>query len=727
MAEEEKKQYPKPSILQNFISYSYYHILVACDSHATANELSINSELIRYKRIIYDNTAAVNSAVAGAKASGTTLSKVPLTGEYYADKYSPRSIGTGRYITLIDGSEDADFVIQAAKWATVFIPDTETFEGESYASTMELDGELTIYEPNGVNFLNVLSQQVCDCLHTDPNGIVFLLKTIFVGHTDSGTTETITTVRPLHFMMIDISADIDQSGALYTVSFVGNENGAGKLQSVTAVANEVNVCITKNMSLEDAMTAYATALNTQYTKKMEEVAKDLQIPPEDIKQQYRLCVYNIELDVTTDENKKTVGDRYDDSYVITNMENIRTHNKDGDPVITTGSSTGIEEMIDRIMMSCEQVIIDGTPENDPNDTKKVFPRKAYKIVSQVESDADVFTITYRIVKITAPISDGNAIVAGGDLNPDHDSQVMQFDYIFTGKNTDILDFKINMNMGMAFFQTMQTSNNVSDQESEVKPEAQLDKILKGKGDVNVAKSGASSGCNDPGNTRTGRYLTPLFLGSQVKSAIARNNKKPMSSASFRELMNRWASYENLEATMVIRGTVELLDQVLSKPSDRAPADLNVNSTVGEINKAGRHQFIDKDDEFGIREQQSIVAYAPNFIKLNIQMPATNDMYPQYTDFWYQGFFMLLSVNNVFDRGVYTQELEMFSIPEVLPGHTVADSTEKPSQSSKSKSSGGDTGSGETARKEQTSKCAGEVVSEQSTAAKNNASKKDKAS
>lgn len=636
MAVEEEQSFARPQILQNFATYSYYHILVACDSTETADVLSNNTEILRYKRALFN-------------LEDEGKPNAPDVGAHYGNKYFARTTNRGgKYITMIDGSEDADFVIQSAKWATIYSPDTRTVDGESYTATLELDGELEIVEPNGVRFLDVLSEQVCNELETDPNGIVFMLKTIFVGQHASGAVETISTIRPLHFLIIDIAAQFDTSGAVYTVSFVGIDNGVGKLHPVVAIAEQVNLDITEKMSLQQALNNYAISLNDQYDKQLASFAKQLNSTAAELKSLFRLCKYKIELDVNQegDEND-TNSDKYDENYIITDMENIRTYTKDASPTIASGAKLGIEEMVDRIMFSCKKVVEDGNPQNDPRDTKKLIPTKAFKIISRLDSTPEEYIMTYKVIKYTAPVSNSDTIIAGGDVAPDP-SQVMQFDYIFTGNNTNILDFKINMNMGMAFFQTLLTTNNVPEQKQTTS--ANWTAISGSGSDRSIANSN-----NKP------RVKTPLFLGTKVESLVARNNKAPVASYTFRDLMNRWAAFENIDAKMTIKGSAELLDQVLLSPNEQAK---NRRSELKKVQQFGPADP-NPTSLTGVDSQLAVAANVPTYVKLNIKMPNSNAMFPnEYDDFWYKGFFVLFCVNNIFDDGNFTQELEMFSVPQV---------------------------------------------------------------
>ncbi len=194
------------NILGKYRSYSYHHVLLVCNSTATADLLAESTDITVYQH--------------------------PIDPEL---RYKERALFRNKknlYITLIDGTTDARFYIMNASWESVIAMDNYIGDGAVPQSTsMSLEGELSIMEPLGANFLNVLSKS-CDYLSTDPVGLIFVLKTIFVGHNEDGTTDMLSTVKPLFFMNYDITAIFDSSGAKYTMSFVGITNGLGKMPQV---------------------------------------------------------------------------------------------------------------------------------------------------------------------------------------------------------------------------------------------------------------------------------------------------------------------------------------------------------------------------------------------------------------------------------------------------------------------------------------------------------------
>lgn len=621
--EETYTKYQKPSLLQQFASYSYYHILVVCDSTQTAAELSLSTEIQRFKRFSFENFFEGNGK--------------PLSSKYEA-RYTPLG---GRYITLIDGSVDADFIIESAEWATIYIPTTRSIDGETAATTQEVDGKMKITEPMGARFMEVMSKSVLDTFLTDPNGVVFLLKTIFVGHHDDGRTETIPTVRPLFFVSYDITASFSTAGAEYELSFVGVDNGVGKLSSLASLGQQVNLSIGPNDTLKDAMQNLQTNLQTHYDSYKTMIEGEYQKINKEysLDANYRFVEYIIDLDSAYGE----------DSYKAGDEEHIRTQNKtDGSTVITApASGGGIEELIQKVMVSSQKVI-DDRKQPEPGVHLDVPPAKAFKITSRLESTPEKFIIVYKIIQYEMPVSPRVAGVDAGSVDPDP-SQVIQLDYIFTGQNTNIIDFDMKMNMGLAFFQTLITSNNLPDQKSDANNQT-----------LNpVPVTGAADGQTISSNN-VPRSNTPLFFGLQVDNQMARNTKRPAEIADFREQINRWAVFENIDAKVKIHGSLELLDQILASAQSQANTRAGLGIRLSETNKLANREaytaLLNQDQVF-------IAAQIPNYVKLNISMPDTNQLHSTYSPFWYPGFFVLFAVDNSFDNGVFTQTLDMFSVPQ----------------------------------------------------------------
>ena len=576
------------NILGNFDTYAYHHILLVCDSTQTAEELAKTVEI-------------------------TTLQH-PRN----EDRYAAREVKDGKYVTLIDGLTDARFFITNARWSTIIASASHVGKGNiPQSTTMATDGELEIVEPMGASFLNRLTD-ICDTLETDPVGLIFLLKTIFVGRNANGSTEMITTIRPMMFVAYDITALFDNSGAKYKMAFVGLTNGAGKLPQPNKIFEGLSFKMEK--SLVETFKSLEDSVNNKYdlfkSKAAAEFAKTLTgdntaaAARQFLIENYRDVRYKIIANDYSDKSKYKAGD----------LENVRIADSRDDAVLNYGPSVGIEEILNRVMQSSSGVISDG---------KAPKEKYIYKIISTLKSTPTEYVLEYHVNRYSQAISPYDQQRIDGQIQP-LPGQSIEFNYIFTGKNVDIKNFDIKMEMGMAFFQIAATTNNVPSQKEAVT--GNVSHMVQTTGSDHTASQGTKL-----------RGRTPLFLGTTLTQTPMRNTKKPIDSASFQALLERHAALENVTANMTIYGNPQLLDEMAILPSEvesKQTEDAKKDTTVNP-------QWLS----------------TPTLIKVNIKMPVdANDVNTEYEDFWYSGYYTLLEVENIFEDGVFMQELGMYSIP-----------------------------------------------------------------
>lgn len=571
------------NVLSSYRSYAYHHILVICDSTQTAEELAISNEIVQFEH--------------------------PKKG----DKYNIKSVslgGTGgKYVVLINGMTDTTFVINSAKWETVISPNSTTADGMSLSTMIQLDGEMEIIEPIGANFLNILSQ-VSDALNSDPMGLVFMLKTVFMGYKDDNTNtpDMITTVRPLLFSPIDISAVFDHTGSKYLIAFVGINNGTAKLAPVANIGGGQSIYIKKDQTLKEVFENLTKTINTSYygfllmtQKRFNDAGIDF-----DLSKNFRLVTYKIDVDPG-----------FENFRAGTN-EHVRISETTGDPIVHFSDGLGVEEIITKIMMSSAEVVA-GKPD------------VIFKVSSSIDSTPTEYTVTYHIHRYELKTMTVNN--ATNKVEPD-DGQYIEFDYIFTGKNIDIIDFDIRMELGMAFFQTLVTAESIPTQQNALTGQNQ-----------DIA-SGSGGGLIKASSTNKPRTNSPLFLGSSVADRIIRNVKKPVDTLGFQAMLNRHAAIENIQAKMTIYGNPQLMNEMLILPS--------------ELSTSGQIETPKKDQTINPRWVSS-----PTLIKVNIRTPNDVDNPSSgYSPFWYEGFYSLYAVNSVFENGEFTQILDMFSLPVV---------------------------------------------------------------
>lgn len=603
-----------PNILAKFRSYSYHHILMVCNNTETANALTDISEITAFQRV----------------------PNVPDS-----ERYAYRTINgdeNKKYVVLIDGTKDARFYITGAWWESIISMENYIGENEIPQSTsMSLEGELEIVEPLGASFLNVITK-ICDTLETDPVGLVFVLKTIFIGHNGDGTIELISNIKPLLFINYDITAVFDSSGAKYKFAFVGAINGLGKLPHAQRIFSGISFSIktgdTLGKTLSETITKEVNNAYKKYKKQAilefaktlfeEEQRKGKTLSAEEavaeatkfLEENYREVEYKI------------IADDYDnDRYIAGDNEEVRIKTKQEVGSFNFGNDIGVEELIKRVMNSSTGVIDDGLGVGTDEGKRYI-----YKIVSGLKSTVDKFIVEYHVKKYELIMTPYELAAKGETITP-RPGQAIEFNYIFTGKNVDIKSFDIRMEMGMAFFQIAATTDSIPNGNS----------VMDGLNSHAVPPGSALSAAASSGKQRK---ATPLFLGSQIKQQITRNTKSPVRTASFQSLLNRHAALENISVTMSIFGNPRLLDEMQILPND-----------------------LEKKEE-EIIENESINPnwlQVPTLVKVNIKMPVdSNDVNTEYDDFWYTGYYTLFSVKHIFKDGEFLQDLDLMSIPVADP-------------------------------------------------------------
>jgi hypothetical protein len=607
--------------LNFFRSYSYHHILVVCDGTETAEALTTQNEITAF-----DHTP----------------------GE---EKFLPKEAENGgKYTVLINSMTDTVYTIKRASWTSVLVPNESTVDGLSHFRTMAVDGELVIEEPLGVNFLNTLhesSQQ----LGVDPNGLCFILKTIFVGIRDDGTTEAITNVRPLMFFAYDIGAMFDVTGAEYIFSFVGMVNGAARLPHPSAISHGFTYNLDPGMSLRDAIAGLSRALNHHYARRKEALIKEIAAKGLDdqinIDEDFTEVKYTIELDGA-----------YDDSYLVGSGSLAPSQNRgNGDSIVASGTAASIERLIDEIFKTSQQVNDDANPQEETQD------KYTHKITSTLKTGPDYYEVCYYVHRHKQAIIPVQKFLEFKPPEIDGKSQGIEFDYIFTGKNIDILSFDIKMQMGMTFFQTLAVSNSLPSTPSEIIDQRSTERTC----------AGAGSATKRPGDIGTGQIKKPLFLGMLALGNMVRNTRTPEASVSYNALLARHAAYENIEARMTIRGNIQLLEETTQQPSDirietpSSPQQIEASGYVSPHIMAATHRV-------------------PGYVKVNVYMPTASMPpspegsmydYDYAQNFWYPGWYFLYSITHTFSEGEFTQDLEMFSLPTDAGQYKIHNKPDKP--------------------------------------------------
>lgn len=613
-----------PNALDAYRSYSYHHILIAADSTDTAHALSEENKISRF--------------------------------EHPDVKFCPQEYKGGKYVVLINGITDSQFVIQSAKWSTVPIPTigSATASRVTSVQTMAVDGEIEILEPQGINFFNVLVN-ITRMLKIDPSLIAFVLKTVFVGHRHDGETTLISNIKPLLFMMVDINAAIEVSGATYNMSLVGIANGAAKLPHVNAIVSGLSMHI--EGTLDNAFKTLTTKITGVYDRMWEKVVKPGGCGVSVKAGEFTKVRYEFDLD---DSYKPlTAGNQMDPKYADST--------KEGGYASNLGESSSIENIITTIMLSSEDVV---------NQAKGKLPdeRFMFKISSSVRTDAqkDEFIVTFHINKFKAVVVPTKDFLT---FTPPAGSGIT-FDYIFTGKNIDIVDMDIKMEYGLMFFQVLAAEGTSATSALELLEHYNPDTFVKASGSPQVFDDDGSKTLADcAAGAGKGKIRRPMFLGTSLKHPMFRDTKELGPSASFNAMLNRHAAIENLGVKVKIRGNPQLLSDTTQLPED-------LYTNVAKVPPL----IVPPDGDATLVEDLSVlfpeIHKTPAYVKINVFAPHSWSGQGQRTEggdvipasyqlehgrnLWYDGWYYVIQIDNVFDNGEFTQEMDLLSLPTEIP-------------------------------------------------------------
>ena len=580
------------NILANYRTYSYHHVLVMCDNTKVAEELSNSTSLYDYLNLRQTTKPIVNT------------------------------LDTGRYVVLINGMVDSDFIINEIKWQTILAPEPSSTSTKEQYGAIVTEGNMVISEPRGIDLFNVIGQ-ACDKLQTDPSGIVFLLKTFFIGQKDvnQNSVDSIKNIKPFLFYLVDISAVFDNTGTLYTIDFVSITNGAAKLPQMVSGVDRISffayppaaptIGATLNKLAEKIQVAYNSYYNS-LKKLADEQKTTLKGQP---------ITYEIDCD---DVYKNYALDQH-----IVQQTNTGKPGEAGP--ITTGQKTSIESAILSVFSSCKIIGDEAAGKSEKN--KKYLPKIISTLYSEKGKDGTtLYKIIYKVRRLEIPVSTTEEIQKGAnEAEFIADGRGIVFDYYFSGKNVDILDFNIQMNMGLVFFQTITTSSNL--------PNTQVGAKNAQSQELTTNQTGQTPTIN---NNKGIRSNSPITFSTLTKDPSNQNKQYPVASADFNSLLARHAALETLGINVKIIGNPVLLHNMVITPSEVLNGQ-NSNKTVENLNSDWTH--------------------IPALMKINIFMPDDTSNTSYTKRFWYQGWYNIISIENSFVDGLFTQTLEARSLPQ----------------------------------------------------------------
>lgn len=604
--------------LSKYRSYSYYHVLAICDSTETASELASNTSLDVWQHPTENAVQAVS-------------------------KYSVKNVpGSGNYCVLINGSTDADFTITKAEWTSTTAASTTA---SNRNTSIAMEGLLQLSEPRGVVLMNQIVQ-CCMALGVDSANAVWVLKTFFVGYkfdpdasvSSGDSVDYIYNIPPIMFLAYDVTGTFGVEGGDYEIHFVSMANGASRLPQYSKLPTAANV--SGAGSLAQTLKLLQKVVQDDYDSTYRCIEDQVGAVSPELKDKLRPVKYLIDCEapyIKPDGSPNT-------AYTVAEQPSAVKNTKCGTSLGGTPAGVSIDSAIHRILEMCSKIKEDATIGENGN---KFIPKIQTWSRSYGVDDGGkrkiYYEVGYRVTQQQQPQTlsfdqFNNGSVASGDAA----KNVIEFDYLYTGKNTDILEFDLKMNMGMVYLQSMTLQQSQTTPGQDTATRATI--------------------INAPGLARADNQNIPVYFNTLIKAHNVKDTSNARTSSQYAYSMSKHASLEMLETTFKITGNSQLLG--------------SINSTSNSERLRDNTKPVILDDGYAKFDNWSL---SPSFVKVNIKMPRNNDDESLFTgsqtsrdsarsndyavDFWFKGYYYVYSIDHTFENGVFTQTISALSIPE----------------------------------------------------------------
>lgn len=481
------------NVLHKYRSYAAHHLVFMCRDAQQAEQLasSASSDFL---------STALSSNGVFTTGAATSMSGAVL---------------------MINTMKDANPILQRLSWTTYLVPDTD---GAS-ANTIATDGFLEFSEYKTFNFYKYLADARAVVGATDAAAIIWVVKTIFIGHNDSGSSDYYADTEPFILWIINSTASFSNTGGKYRMEFVAMSNGAAKsAQLQIPVSDSFVMSPTETRSVAVALNALATWYNGKYSEN-----REAQIKADPKLSEYKKIRYVIETD------PKYASDQY-----VVNEFGYQDYGAvDGGAPQMMIHSGSVERAIHEVMKRCRRVLDDAKR----TDSKFI----TYKILSNVVFGEEEVVVHYKVVPFETPVltnnlDDGDQNAAAAAVGQEKD--YYDFHYINTGKNHDVLNFNIEVKYGLVLSQRLMA---VVPMDSDItEKEKQKGAIQNGVGKLDTK----------PVLTYT---LNPLEMSD-------RNKLSYDGLLTYQEAIAKHAFVEALESKITIRGNPDLLGRYSTLPS-----------------------------------------------------------------------------------------------------------------------------------------------------------------
>lgn len=576
---------------------------------------------------------------------------------------------------IMDTRRFSQFMIERVKY-DVYI---NGLVSGSTLTNFKTQVELTIIDSVGISFINFIQYLLNEKMQTNFSGVVFLLRMIFVGHSTTGETETVQSIT-IPLIMANMELNLDFSKGVYNCSFLPYTNfNAVAYQHWLNVSNASTFFTGKgNNTLGGIIKSIETRLNFQSKEYFEKASTLLAEAgrSQNTKHQYgRLVKYLITIP------KEWEGMIFTGAGTANSTETNFKELKNGKPIDSTMAVQAGEQLtdvLDLIFKQVKEIANLGSGKKSTNSDSVSF----YKHIVSLSSDDNSITVHVDVIPFKVPnvVLSKKSDLKTADVEQNYQiidgirvpKNYFELDYIFTGKNTQILNFDMklqnlsyflrsNLNLGVDSIAGVQAYGQL-----DVPREQKIDKTSE------LVQLRAYDPIILPLNTEAelsnfSRYSSQLMIeqGTEFKKVTqdyTRNLSMFYGSAPVK-LAITIKGNPSIMAKFTISDFVPNTDIIQESDKDnyRKKFEEKILKENNTINQQG--------STFVINSSLGSNSYVttPVFFKINIKGPnvdfitSETIMGAEFSkEVLYNNYYCVMSISNIIENGIFTQSLELWN-------------------------------------------------------------------
>ena len=586
--------------------------------------------------------------------------------------------------------------------------------------------KMQLVDTTGLSFFNFLMDTFRNKMQTSVSSAFFLLTVLFIGHKDDGTTETVSTCN-IVLLMTRVGFQFTHKGSEFDIEFVELEGAPQKAAThaqIHSLGTVKTVSTTKSGgantigemidNLENQLNTqslqhfqkYVNEANRQGNSKPGKLVQYMITVPGDKNNNWRQQKItgaarstNVESTFRASEISGQINPSSGTAQQQAVIERTPTYSQ-----ITFSEVTPIPDAIKIILESSGDFLKLGSKENRQKGTAKSF-----RVVTSITSDEYSYIVHFDVYPYYLPkLTDSTALTAGsstkkiiGETGSSQIKNKIEYDYIFTGRNSQILDLRIEYQPDMA---RAAIDTDVSVGFFRFAANATAGQKMKNVKEVSVGapQTSSFSPMIRPGDP----IFIPVRTLDQKNNNTSQKGTEAGTKEKAQEAFTAKQEYSETYALLHFLGTLSLGMKIRGNPNlMRKYADRNARRSIAPhqaiVGAADLKNLYDQNQTTAVNNFQSSVkngfvaakekyiseyvlprietaekssgpdpllngpdiALMPLFVKINIRAPdvdwtgAFNDTENMFTNkFFFNGYYLLLTVRSVLSGGDFHQEM-----------------------------------------------------------------------